>query len=404
MKHFIQEMIQIATLEQLVQAQTDFLGELDTNIDAVISNLNALMNRQYGYTHTEIVTNGLEADYQAIITADNALTTPTGLENASAVGLLVVVKNGETIPAQGCRMFINGTEEQTDYSFSGTNSQSGIEIVKVWYFESGGALTLERPAADILAVSMKTASVTPSLSSDFFDYAGEVTANTNLPVKPLGVRKHVFTSATEPNLNVADLAFEIVSSCETLTNNKTAFWRRASLKKVSLPCLKNLLLNDFNDYSVFDGCTGLTDLSFPVLEKIGSKSQAGRAVFNQVARVVIPATLTEMGSYACYQNKIISLNCKNATSINDSWCDSAPSESFTMCSDWGATINIATAAANWTMADFIGLMTVKLRDMTLTSETRTLKIPSAMLTAMQADTDGTAAITAATNKGWTITS
>ena len=73
-----------------------------------------------------------------------------------------------------------------------------------------------------------------------------------------------------------------------------------------------------------------------------------------------------------------------------------------MCSDWAASINIKISAANWSIQNFIDLMTNKLRDMTATEETRTLTIPSAMLTAMQADTDGLAAIEAATDKGWTI--
>ena len=122
----------MATLEQIAQAQTDFLAELREDLDTVVS----AANRQYSYTHTAVVTDDLEKDYQDIITAN------PDLANVSAVGLLAILSDGDTVAAQGNRLFINGTEEQSDYSFSGENSQNGIEFIKVWFFEKDGSLSL----------------------------------------------------------------------------------------------------------------------------------------------------------------------------------------------------------------------------------------------------------------------
>ncbi|MBQ7595481.1 MAG: hypothetical protein IJU45_02315, partial [Clostridia bacterium] len=91
-----------ATLEQIAQAQSDFLGELETDIGTALTALGTLANREYGYTHTDVVIDDLESDYQTIITANPSLTM------VSAVGILAILKDGDIVTAQGNRLFING--------------------------------------------------------------------------------------------------------------------------------------------------------------------------------------------------------------------------------------------------------------------------------------------------------
>lgn len=62
----------------------------------------------------------------------------------------------------------------------------------------------------------------------------------------------------------------------------------------------------------------------------------------------------------------MTLNCKNATDIDQNWCLTPPTVSFSMCREWRASINIAKAAAGlWNaerMRDFMENYLANLND------------------------------------------
>ena len=80
------------------------LNEIKENIAYTIEQFDSLAQRVYGYTHEAIVTDNLEKDYQDITTAN------PDLANVSAVGLLAILSDGDTVTAQKNRLFINAVE------------------------------------------------------------------------------------------------------------------------------------------------------------------------------------------------------------------------------------------------------------------------------------------------------
>lgn len=391
----------MATLEQIAQVQTEFLAELREDLDTVVS----AANRTYSYTHSAVVTDDLEKDYQDIITANRDLA------NVSAVGLLAILSEGDTVTAQGNRLFINGTEEQSDYSFSGENSESGIEVVKIWYFQNGeNQLTLQE-SFDYIIISANVRQIeTININASYLNYINTITidggfipasgSSVKTVIDNYGVgvhlpklveiyhstRKVVGDTTNEQGIfasldNTYKMKTIYLPELEIISS--TAFWKNSVIENIYCPKLKTIANSMWNAafYAPFSNCPNLIFTIPNSCEEI-----------------------TVSGYGTCFYGNIkgIILECKDAE-ISDLWCQGLSSISiFEMCSDWGASINIKTAAVNWSIQNFIDLMTNKLRDMTLTEETRTLTIPSAMLTAMQADTDGLAAIEAATDKGWTI--
>lgn len=393
----------MATLEQIAQAQTDFLAKLKEDLDTVVS----AAYRQYGYTHIAIVTDDLEKDYQDITTAN------PDLANVSAVGLLAILSDGDTVTAQGNRMFINGEEEQSDYSFSGENSQNGIEFVKIWYFEKDGSLSPEKPVCVITKIVSKTISATPELAEDFFDYAYEIEYDTSLARAPLAVRKQTYTGVAR--------AFNVSTTTEKYQDYRMSSWIKdynyinnyAALKEA---VFQNLLT--ITDPSI-TGATGTAfikncpnlDLIIPNLQRIdGTLVTANIAIYN-IQSFTVPDTATYIGCSAIGSVKKLTLNCKDAEFYihniqsyiySYGWYAGTAPEKFEMCEDWGASINLSKVAANWLNDDYIDLMTKKLRDMTETNETRKLTLLNAHLTRLQETEQGLAAIEAATDKGWTI--
>lgn len=365
---------------------------INTQLTQALSNLDTLANRVYGYTHEAIVTDDLEKDYQDIITAN------PDLENVSAVGLLAILSDGNTVTAQGNRMFINGEEEQSDYSFSGENSQNGIEVVKIWYFQNGESqLTLQESFDyDPFVLWLKNKS-NVNISDDYLNTQTVIVeGSSTVPANSL-IKKIEYPGNTT-GIVIPASAKSVKSNMTTLALN--VFVNKTSLQEVILPELTVIAGNVWgNNNNGFMGCSSLKKISFPKLQRVEDGVDWSYA-FGLVISVELPESVEYVGRYAFANNQSIVLNCPEAE-FNDLWCYRAPN-SFTMCSDWAASINIKIAAANWSMQNFIDLMINQLRDMTLTEETRTLTIPSAMLTAMQADTDGLAAIEAATDKGWTI--
>lgn len=372
------------------ESLTDIKNSLKDSLDALYT----LTNRYYGYTHDEIVTNDLEEDYQSIITENPALA------NVSAVGMLAVLKDGDTVTSQGNRLFINGEEvlNPSGYTFSGTNSQNGIEIVKIWYFENeGNQLTLQKLQINTIKTSLKTISAAPLLSTDFYDYIDEIEYDTIPPAVPILVKKQKnLSSVTDDKVSPQVIEYEnqCTSYYSSMLCNKTL------LKYVRFPNLITIQYSQGND-NFLKYCESVDEIYFPKLQTIGGASGVSACPFHHVKKVVVPETVLSIGATSFHANGEIVLNCKNAASIANNAFYTAPNI-FTMCTDWGASINIATAAAGWSKLQFIDLFNNKLRDMTLSNETRTLTIPSAKLTELQADTDGAAAIASANAKGWTI--
>ena len=203
------------------------LNEIKENIAYTIEQFDSLAQRVYGYTHEAIVTDNLEKDYQDITTAN------PDLENVSAVGLLAILSDGGTVIAQGNRMFINGTEEQSDYSFSGENSQNGIEFIKVWFFENNGSLSPKKPGGIVTKIISKTKSATPDLSNDFFDYVNEIAYDT-IPAKaPIAVEKQHNLSTVSGSDFVSAAVKEYSCNAANLSSVYTALINNTSVKKVS---------------------------------------------------------------------------------------------------------------------------------------------------------------------------
>ncbi len=387
-------MKQIATLEQIAQAQTEYLGGLDSKIDSIISTVGTLANREYGYTHEALVTDDLEKDYQSI-TNEAPL-----LANVSAVGLLAILKDGDTVTPQGNRLFINGEEvvNPNGYTFSGTNSQNGIEIVKIWYFENeGNRLTLQKLQINTIKAILKTISAAPLLSNDFYDYIDEIEYDTIPPAVPKLVKKQKNLGSVT-NDNISSQVVEYENQCTSYLSNMLC--SRTLLKYVRFPNLITITYSSNSD-NFLKYCESADEIYFPKLQTIGGAGTLSACPFHHVPKIIVPETVLSIGATSFYANNEVVLNCKNASSIANNAFYNTPNI-FTICTDWGASINISTAANGWSKQQFIDLFNNKLRDMTLSNETRTLTIPGVKLTELQSDTDGAAAIAAANAKGWTI--
>lgn len=428
------------------QAQRE---SINNQLTKALSSLDKLANRVYDYTHDAIITDDLEKDYQNIITAN------PDLENVSAVGLLAILKpgtytlvptqpsdwaenydkyfylsdgtylfnmepewdstkeyysySGDVVRTQGNLLYING-ETSDGYTFRGVNSDNGIEFVKIWYFQNGANQLTLQESFDYIIVSVNVHQIeTVNINNSYLNYINTITINNgfNLSVSLLvktvidnyGIKSFVpyqtklfYTSLSQ----FGNEGTDIHGPVSNLTNNhivktayfpnllkilRNAFWNTEILENVYCPKLKEIINIGSTPayYTPFRNCPNLL---FTIPES------CERIVGNLVAAGI----------------KGIVLKCKNAEIANE-WCDNLTSiVTFEMCSDWGASINISKPAglANWSMTKYIDLMTNKLRDMTITEETRTLTIPSAMLTSLQEDTEGQASLATAEAKGWTV--
>ena len=323
------------------------LTDIKDDVTSALTALNTLAQRQYGYTHEAIVTDDLEKDYQNIITANSDLA------DVSAVGMLAILNDGDTVTAQGNRLFINGTESKDDentpkdYTFSGVNSQNGIELVKIWYFNNS-TLNLDKPDFKVISVNKKSGTGTISLPNDFYDYVDYVEYNGTLNGAVLCIKKQINNS----NVNFSDTVFSpqlngYESNCENMPAN-TGPHNLTMLQSIKFPELKSIGVG--NDLSGFTGCTNLTEMYFPKLESIAGMTTTypPRAPFYHVDTVTIPESVKEIGKWAFVGNKKVVLNCKEATDIkDDAFHPQEPPNEFAMCSEWEATMNIATAASGW---------------------------------------------------------
>lgn len=330
------------------------LNEIKENIAYTIEQFDSLAQRVYGYTHEAIVTDDLEKDYQDITTAN------PDLANVSAVGLLAILSDGGTVTAQGNRMFINGTEEQSDYSFSGENSENGIEFVKIWYFQNDGSYInlSQKFTFDSVFVHIKNKN-TITIDSD------NLNAQT---VKSLGfngiISTAVIKSIEYENTNT-DLIV-VPSLTKTFKSNMTVLPLNMLTNKIQL---QNVILPELlsiaggvggQNKPGFYGCTNLTKITFPKLQTIGSGKDFAQ-IFQNVPIVELPASVESVGEYCFGGNRSITLNCNKAV-FKDLWCYSTPTESFEMCTYWENSIKISVAANNWDPERFSVPAAINLND------------------------------------------
>lgn len=293
--------------------------------------------------------------------------------------------SGDAVRTQGNRLFING-EESDGYTFRGVNSQNGIEVVKIWYFEKDNTLELNRISGFVNEIIVNNSGTSATFSSDFFDYANEIISNAPIPYTPIGVRKQKFTDATASH-RVSSVIEVYESNAINLPNGWESLYSRQMLKKAVFPNLTSIS-NNSSTRRFFNDCISLIDLSFPLLEYIGDSTYY---YFGGVHTLTLPESLLTIGGKITTNNKNIILNCKNATSISDNWCNSAPTESFVMCADWGASINIAVAASGWAPERFTTIPAVRnptdtyylynlLKQVDYVPTTHTIKISSRYVT------------------------
>lgn len=404
-----------ATLEEILQNQNIFINQrteeinsLKEKVNEALDNFNTLANREYAYAHEPFVVKDLETDYNTIV------SKRTAFPYYSAIGIRAELKNGDTVFKQGMYLFINGVEVDGDYIFSGINSENGTEIVNIWYFEKESRLALNQECGFNIVETRILNKLSPiEIDDSYYLYADELFLDGYTTALKPTARKLTIKNQAELSQQIPDYAVCVESDAISLSTLNTQIAAKDTLKYLSLPELKQTaystgMLPAFGK-NAFDAATMSkfnVIIDFPKLKKIFDVTDIKRSTFNGIKMVILPESVEEIGLYCFCNNETVILNCKNATKIHDKWCSlagidvkSAPTN-FVMCEDWGASINISIAAMNWKAEDYINLFENKLRNMG--SETRNITIPSAMLISLQNDPDGSAAISVANGKGWTV--
>lgn len=357
----------MSTLEQILQAQTTFIGSLNTR-------LNALMTRQYGYKHTAVVTTDLPDDYNAILQVN------TNLAGKSAVGILATLKDGDMVSkltASDTYTYISDFDEGTgdashvhlldsDYTFHGENSTGGVEYIKIWYFRTNGTLTLPDDFNyKIVKLFIMNQGDGLRLPMSYVIDTPTVISNTNNVTTPNN--ENVFTHSNSIVHAVTDVSFTdelnagvayahsikyLNSGVETLPRG--ALSAQQYLLSVNLP---NLLTIEGRSGALAPGfynSSKIESISFPKLVTIND-GDIGAEPFYNIPNVTLPATVQYVGKCAIRGNQKVVLNCKDAVFNVQRWSVGAPSVEFTMCSDWGADIDIheaATSSNGWGTTKF----------------------------------------------------
>ena len=345
--------------------------------------------------HTPMNMKSLEWEYEYLTTEDN------NLAYVSAIGYTAILKNGDTIkvtePNKGT-FYINGSVVINDYTYTG----DGYEIVNVWVFENNDAPELnDAPTFNISELDVRNIAQTPVVGDSYKNYALTLKAY-NFEISGLATRKLVSNGTDAFNQSsVASTVEEAESDCITIG---TGLNGKANLKRVIMPELTTI---QGTNNAFLCGSTN-PDLTYyiPNLVTIGGVGSGDYSPFTKVVNVVIPNSVRVITKIICKNNKTITLNCNKADSISSEWCMNTPTDNFTMCEDWQASINIAVAAKNHTKDWFIDLFRNKLYDHSITTDTGDggmivsageITIP---LTIFNALTDDELAI--AENKNWTV--
>lgn len=376
------------------QAQRE---SINNQLTKALSSLDKLANRVYGYTYSAVVTDNLEKDYQDIITAN------TDLANISAVGLLAILKpgtytlvptqpadwtenydkyfylfdgtylfnmdsewdatkeyysySGDVVRTQGNLLYING-KSSDGYTFRGVNSENGIELVKIWYFEKNNdPITLQGDCpfnTSVLLYKVKTHN--PDLS-DSYKSAQTVISDGDYNVTGNCIKNLIFKNNTKSN-NVAN-TMNFYSEQEVF--NVSGMISGTSLKTVSFPYLDTIQHPIYNSI-MFNNISA--KLEFPNLKNIFGGNSNLHIVFGASGNpspfnLIIPESVEKIEKVICVGGfGLLRLDCKDAKSISDDWCyDDQPN--FQMCNDWGASINISVAAGRWSPQNFIDLLSNK---------------------------------------------
>ncbi len=393
----------LAAVIDFTQMRTAEINQLNTNTTEALTNLSSLANRVYGYEHEDFTVKSLETVYDEIINASPAIN---GL---SAVGFTAVLKPGDGLFKQNNRLFINGTEEENDYTFEGTDAAGKYQIVNVWYFENNDSLTLNS-AVDLLITKfiVKNKMAVPGIHSSYYEFVNEIVLdNYTLSSPPLSCKK--FTelgrfdrASTTVPANLREYTSDVVQMKRQFTGLNT----KTTIEKINLPEVVYIGVNNVNNpagsenaitaNAFYNTSNPNLTISFPKLEyAVGGRIGQWAQLFYGVSNVELPESVKALYFEIFDANKSVKLYCKDAEYIAEAFFRSAPTELFYMCPDWGASVNIAVAASRWVKSDFIDLFTNKLRDMG--NDVRELKIPSAIYDEL---TDEEFEI--AEDKGWTV--
>ena len=262
--------------------------------------------------------------------------------------------SGDVIRTQGNLLYING-ELSNGYTFRGINSENGIEFVKVWYFQNReNELDLQESFDyDPFILWLKNKN-NVNVSGDYLNTQTVIIEGaSNVSTNSL-IKKIEYLEGTN-DIVIPNITTRAKSNMTILPLNVFTFKTR--LQEVILPELTTIAgeIGGQNRNGFFE-CSNLKRISFPKLQRIEDGRDFSLA-FSLVISVELPESVRYVGSYAFANNQSIVLNCPKAT-FNDLWCYRAPN-SFTMCSNWEASINIKTAAANWSLQNFIDLLSNK---------------------------------------------
>ncbi len=384
---------------KLYDPQNTFYDVTDRTEDWLYQLVMDAVVRPYKINHTAVITKTLEQEYESLIEEN-----PT-LKYKSAVGFRAFLSPGACISAgyegegdgsfvvgEGKNLgicYINSQRVYSDYTYTGENS----ELVTVFYFScENNGINLEQSfdfTAHQLYINVKD--YAPVVADNLVKYATDITSYGYVftrgqtccrNLKIYGVSNTSLMGYSGGSVET----FETDANLSTFVNNgRNIFADNASLKLIKMPNLQELQWQGTGYPQFFNYKNPDLVIQFNNLRIINCT--ASQPMFTNVVNVIIPESVVLMQGYICKNNTNITLNCKNAESIANGWCSSTPTGSFTMCTGWLASVNIATAAKNWTKAMFIdffenGLASVPQDEDTtgggVITNTRQLTIPIAI--------------------------
>lgn len=296
-------------------------------------------------------------------------------QGASCVGYRAYLKKGDIVGIKSTynngEWFINGKRVEANYSYNG----DGTELVSVVGFDTKHfPVTLgATPSYYPFEIYIRAIGKTPEVSQYYYLYADKIyTYNFNLPVSPKSARVMETYGLANFEQRTPVVVQELYSDCEYYKSS--ALYQNTHIKKVSLPnCV------EVSSTQAFSGCSNITTWEWGKLKKISGSTNISSIPFNGVNTLVIPDTVeTITTGYICQSNKTIRLECNNATSIHANWCRSTPTNLY-IADDWRATVNLAIAANNWTLEQFMDFAENKLTPINPnggTSAARYLTIPA----------------------------
>lgn len=298
---------------------------------------------------------------------------------------------GDSVTTQGNTLFID-CDESDGYTFRGINTQNGIEIVKIWFFESDSGLTLTIDNYySVIGFSVKKMETDPTINnlSSIFTFRGSFTNAAMTSTAYNSFLKYLEYKRTETESG--RLSGYIPQGIENFKSNHTEIYTagsgtlspfyisggitRTGLKKVSMPELISITADSASGRSGFNGCTALVikKEDIPKLQTIANMNNHYGA-FGGVPIIELPETVVSVGTYSFsgagtsstynnVANAIIRLYCKNAA-FGSNWCTIPVTTDFEMCDGWATSIDISVVASGvWTTnTPYLDLINNKLAD------------------------------------------